>query len=139
MQAFPGVGDYLMTARQHGLGIAIASSSEHSWVENHLSRLGLLKSFDFLVCREDTAAHKPDPAPYLEVLRRLNISASEAAAIEDSPNGIRAAKAAGLFCIAVPNSVTRSLKLDEADVRVNSLAEFPFQSLLRVANKTLDK
>ena len=55
---------------------------------------------------------------------------SEAVAFEDSANGVRAAKAAGLFCVAVPNGVTATMALDEADVLVPSLAALPFESLL---------
>ena len=54
----------------------------------------------------------------------------EAIAFEDSPNGVKAARAAGIFCVAVPNSVTVSLGLDEADLVVPSLAELPLTDLL---------
>jgi beta-phosphoglucomutase-like phosphatase (HAD superfamily) len=57
------------------------------------------------------------------------VAAEDAVAFEDSPNGVRAAKAAGLFVVAVPNSVTGALDLGEADIVVPSLAELPLEEL----------
>ena len=121
----PGILDYIVYAHQHGIKLAIASSSDRKWVKGHLDRFQLTKNFDVIVCEEDTKNHKPSPEPYLQVLRLLKVRASEAVAFEDSPNGIKAAKAAGIFCIAVPNEVTRQLKIQEADIIVNSLDKLP--------------
>ena len=66
---------------------------------------------------------------YLEALERLGLSADEAVAFEDSPNGIAAAKAAGIRCIAVPNPVTSELDLSGADVILRSLAECELDDL----------
>jgi beta-phosphoglucomutase-like phosphatase (HAD superfamily) len=79
---------------------------------------------------------KPQPTLYLETLATLGLEPNEAVAFEDSPNGVRAAKSAGLFCVAVPNPVTETLALDEADVVVESLAELPFDALLAHLNGT---
>lgn len=67
---------------------------------------------------------------YLEALERLGVRADEAIAFEDSPNGIAAAKAAGIFCVAVPNPVTDSLDLTKADLVLESLADFDLSALL---------
>ena len=83
----------------------------------------------------DRARAKPRPTLYLEALERLGLDSGEAIAFEDSPNGVRAAKAAGLYCVAVPNGVTVSLGLEEADLVVDSLAELPLAELLRRAGK----
>ena len=61
---------------------------------------------------------------YLLALEKLRVAADEAIAFEDSPNGIAAAKGAGLFCIAIPNPLTKELSLDMADRRLASLEEF---------------
>jgi HAD superfamily hydrolase (TIGR01509 family) len=119
----PGVESYLRDASQLGLKVGLASSSTRSHVHGHLARLGLLDYFHTTICFEDTDEHKPDPAPYLEVLDRLNVPAQQALAIEDSPNGVTAAKAAGIYCVAVPNPVTRLLPLHHADHRMESLAD----------------
>jgi putative hydrolase of the HAD superfamily len=80
---------------------------------------------------------KPDPAVYLAALEALQVGGDQAIAFEDSPNGIQAAKAAGLFCIAVPNQLTASLPLDKADLRLNSLADIRLEALLQKVEKRL--
>jgi len=67
---------------------------------------------------------------YLEALDLLGVEPGEAIVFEDSPNGVRAARAAGIFVVAVPNDVTRDFGLDEADLVVDSLAELPPDELL---------
>ena len=67
---------------------------------------------------------------YLEALDAVSVDAGDAIAFEDSPNGVRAAKAAGLYCVGVPNAVTSRLGLDEADLVVDSLASLPLGGLL---------
>ena len=130
----PGVRDYLRVARELGLKIGLASSSDRAWVKGHLGRLGLLNYFDAIKCVEDTGAHKPDPAPYLAVLDTLGVLPTGAVAFEDSPHGVAAAKAAGMLCVAVPNSVTRRLGLDRADIVLDSLASLPLPALLSRLN-----
>jgi len=62
----------------------------------------------------------------------LGVVPSRAVALEDSPNGIAAAKDAGLRCVAVPNALTRDLDVSRADIRLDSLAEMPLERLLDV-------
>ncbi len=73
---------------------------------------------------------KPHPDIYQRVLSQLQIQPHEALVFEDSPNGITAAKAAGIFCIVVPNPLTSQLPIGRADYRLASLADLPLQSLL---------
>ncbi|MPZ70941.1 MAG: HAD-IA family hydrolase, partial [Actinobacteria bacterium] len=80
----------------------------------------------------DHAKAKPDPHLYLAALASLGLDADQAIAIEDSPNGVAAAKAAGLFCVAVPNPITATLDLSRADVILGSLEDMPLEELLRV-------
>lgn len=129
----PGVERYLAEARSHSLGLAVASSSPTGWVHGHLERLGLMAHFDRVICRDDVERVKPQPDLYLAAVRALGVEPAEAIAIEDSPNGIAAAKSAGLFCVAVPTAVTRDLALDGADLRVESLAVLPLADLLALA------
>jgi HAD superfamily hydrolase (TIGR01509 family) len=129
----PGIAEYLAAARQHGLKRAIVSSSNRRWVETHLERLEEAVGWDAICTAEgDRDRAKPAPTLYLEALDALRVAASEAVAFEDSPNGVRAAKAAGIFCVAVPNEVTRDLGLDEAgaDLVLDSLADLPPDELL---------
>ena len=127
----PGVEAYLEEARALGLKLGIASSSRHPWVEGQLVRLGLNGRFDTICCRDDVDNRaKPDPAVYLEAVARLEVQPRQALALEDSPNGAAAAKAAGLWCVAVPNNMTRSLPFPAIDGRLASLADMPLKQLL---------
>ncbi len=125
----PGVKEMLDAARQRGLKLAVASSSPHSWVEGHLTRLGLRDYFDHLACGDEVEHTKPYPDTYLKALEKLAISAHQAAAFEDSLNGMLAARKAGIFCVVVPNNLTRYLSFGEVDLRVNSLAELSLAML----------
>lgn len=126
----PGVTDYIRDARTMGMALAVASSSPLDWVGGHLSRLGLLEQFDCLCCGDQVSNKKPDPELYLMALDRLAISAEQALALEDSPNGTLAAQRAGIFCVTVPNPVTGRLPLEHADLRLTSLADFTLSDLL---------
>jgi HAD superfamily hydrolase (TIGR01509 family) len=127
----PGIAEYLAAAKRHRLKRAIVSSSSRAWVDSHLARLEEAVGWDAIVTADhDPARAKPRPDLYLEALELLGVAADEAVAFEDSPNGVRAARAAGVFCVAVPNEVTRDLDLDGADVLVASLAELPPDELL---------
>jgi beta-phosphoglucomutase-like phosphatase (HAD superfamily) len=66
---------------------------------------------------------------YLFALAALDLPAWEAVALEDSPNGVLAAQRAGLFCVAVPNPITRQLDLSHADLQLDSLAALPLDRL----------
>jgi HAD superfamily hydrolase (TIGR01509 family) len=132
--ARPGVEDYLRGAKELGLKVGLASSSHHDWVDSRLEKLGLLDYFDAILCADDVTRTKPDPELYAAALYRLGeIPPAAGIAVEDSPNGVKAAKAAGLFCVATPNSLTALLPLDHADLVVPSLAELPLPDLLRRA------
>ncbi len=126
-----GIADYLEEAARLGLARAIVSSSGDDWIQRHLERLGLLEGWGcIVVANGDANRAKPRPTLYLEALEHLRVGAAEAIAFEDSPNGIAAAKAAGIYCVAVPNPITNSLDLARADRVVASLGELPLPLLL---------
>jgi HAD superfamily hydrolase (TIGR01509 family) len=129
-EVLPGVVRHLEEARAMGLKLGVASSSTSDWVKGHLARLGILERFDCIRCRDDVPNAKPEPDLYLAVLECLGVRASEAIAIEDSPNGLLAAKRAGLRCVAIPNSITANLDLGEADLLLDSLADVSLAELL---------
>jgi len=129
----PGVVDYLDEACRLGLRLAIASSSPHSWVDTHLTRLGLADRFEAIICRDDVlpGRTKPHPDLFLKALDVLGVTAGEAVVFEDSPNGVNAARAAGIFVVSVPNPITILLKTDGADLTLESLSQIPLQRLLK--------
>jgi HAD superfamily hydrolase (TIGR01509 family) len=127
----PGVEGYFADAERLGLKTAVVSSSDTWWIERHLGRLGHLEGLDVIVAANgDTARAKPRPDLYLEALALLRLEPAEGIAFEDSPNGIRAAKSAGLVCVAVPNPITATMAFDEADLVLESLADVPLTELL---------
>jgi len=132
----PGVRAIVDQARAAGMKVGVASSSSRDWVTGHLERLGLLDGFDCMRCRDDVEHVKPEPDLYLAVLECLGLQAADAVAIEDSPNGIAAAKRAGLPCVAIPNPITEGLDLGAADLRLRSLAEVTLPQLLDRLTKT---
>ena len=125
-----GVPERIAEARARGLRLAVASSSEREWVEHHLGRLGLREHFSALRCRDDVARVKPDPMLYRSALEALGVAPEHAVAFEDSPNGVAAAVAAGLRCVAVPGPMTRGLPFDAAHLCLASLAELPLDEIL---------
>jgi HAD superfamily hydrolase (TIGR01509 family) len=122
-RALPGVEAWLDEAEAAGYGVAIASSSPDDWVHEHLDRIGLRARFPTIVTAGGPLRSKPAPDTYLEACARLGVGPHEALALEDSPNGIAAAKAAGLRCVTVPHPLTENLDLSAADLRLRSLAQ----------------
>jgi beta-phosphoglucomutase-like phosphatase (HAD superfamily) len=98
-------------------------------VTDHLDRLGLLDRFSAISTSEDGVPAKPEPEVYRRALAAIGVDPSDAVAFEDSPNGVAAAKAAGLFCVAVPNRMTMDLDLSEADLVVDSFLEVDLEAL----------
>jgi HAD superfamily hydrolase (TIGR01509 family) len=130
--ALPGVIELIDEAKQHQLKLAVASSSRHVWVDGHLKRLGLFEAFDNIVCADDVAVGrtKPNPDLFLLALDKLEVQKEAAVVFEDSPNGVRAAKSAGIFVVAVPNPVTSQLGVDGADLVLKSLEKFNLKMFL---------
>jgi HAD superfamily hydrolase (TIGR01509 family) len=130
LDVMAGVRDYIADAQRLGLRLGIASSSSRAWVTGHLERLGIHEHWDAVRTREDVEQPKPAPDLYRSVVDGLGVRADEALALEDSANGIAAAKAAGLWCVAVPNALTQDTDLRQADVRLASLAATPLEAVL---------
>ncbi len=126
----PGIVERLDEARELGLRTAVASSSSAKWVRAWLSHHDLLSRFDVVCTRDDVARVKPAPDLFLLAAERLGVSAETCLVFEDSPNGIRAARAAGMRVVAVPRGLTRTLPLPDPDLVVDSLADVPLTGML---------
>jgi len=126
-----GVLELFREAKAEGLKVGVASSSSREWVCGHLERLAFIEAWDAIVCRSDAERAKPAPDLYLKAVELLGVAPRETVALEDSPNGIAAAKAAGLRCVAVPNPLTSTLDLSRADLYVSSLADLTLDELRR--------
>ena len=132
VQPRAGVVAWLDEARELGVLVGLASSSESPWVLRYLDALGLRDRFPVLATRERVTRSKPNPELYELALRDLGVRAAAALAVEDSPNSVAAARAAGIFCVAVPNPLTADLAMDGADIVLPSLADRPLRDFLHV-------
>lgn len=126
----PGVRQYLDEARQLGLRISLASSSTRAWVGSYLRAFELESYFESIHTADDVARVKPDPELYLKALAGLGLQGDEAIAFEDSHHGSKAAKAAGLYCVAVPNSVTSFMDFGHVDLRIKSMEATSLREVL---------
>jgi len=117
----PGVVPLLERLQRAGTPLAVVSSSNHGWVDRWLEQLALRPFFRTVVCRGDAPRIKPAPDLWLEALRQLEVAPRRSLAIEDSLNGVKSAKAAGLEVWAVPNRTTACLDFSLADRVVPSL------------------
>jgi HAD superfamily hydrolase (TIGR01509 family) len=125
----PGVQEYFDEARARKLKLAICSSSPRKWVVSNLERYGIDKIFNAIVTGSDVEKIKPHPELFLKSVDVLSVPVESCIAFEDSPKGVQSAKAAGLFCVAVGNPITKQTDLGEADILLSSLEEMPLAVL----------
>lgn len=130
-----GVQSYVDAAKERGLKLAVASSSGRAWVEGYLEKLGILHEFHVIKTREDVERVKPDPALYLEALKALQIESHEAIVFEDSLNGLKAACAAGIKCVIVPNPVTAHLPFEGHAFHLHSMADMQLVDVIEEVAK----
>lgn len=131
----PGVLQYLMDAKKLELKIGMASSSSCEWVQGHLTRLGIIDYFEVIRGKDDVRRTKPSPELYISVLDAFVLDGEQAIVLEDSLNGVLAAKEAGCFTLAVPNNITRYLEFDRADLVLNSLEDLSLKDLVEIAEQ----
>ena len=122
MQARPGTAELIRALRSEGVPTAVATTGTADWVLPLLDTLFGLDAFDVVVTGTDITDLKPDPAVYLETMARLDVTPEGTVAIEDSANGVQAAVAAGLCCVAVVNGYTREQDLSGAAAVLDDLA-----------------
>jgi len=129
----PGVTEALALARAAGLRIALASSSPYVIIDAVLDTFGLRPAFEVVHSAEEETRGKPEPDVYLTTARKLGVTPAECLAVEDSPNGVLAARAAGMRCIAIPEPVLRNHPdLARADAVLGSLTEIDAELLNRL-------
>jgi HAD superfamily hydrolase (TIGR01509 family) len=101
----PGARALLEALKVAGLPLAIATSTASPFAEERLSHSGILDFFDTVVTRSDVTRPKPDAEPYLLAAERLGLDPQDCVGVEDSPNGLRAAAAAGMMALLVPDLI----------------------------------
>lgn len=105
----------LLTSLRGRSRLAVVSSSSHGWVDGWLERLGLAEFFEHTTCRGDAPRIKPAPDLYHAASQTLGVNPSTCLVIEDSLNGVRSAKSAGMTAYAIPNRITAVSNFAEAD------------------------
>lgn len=118
-----GLVELLGLLSEASVPLAVASNSPRDYIEAVLEALDLSGFFQCVRSSEDVALGKPAPDIYEATLKCLGLEASVCLALEDSPAGVKAAKAAGLTCYAVPSDDLRSEDFSEADRVFGSIAE----------------
>ena len=126
-----GAREFITELRDRGIPAAVATSSRNPHAQHHLSAVGLLDLFETVVTRDDVTFPKPHPEPYLLAAQRLGVEPTQCLALEDSHTGVRAAHAAGMQTIMVPDLVGPSDEIHALGVSVMTsmvdvhLAAFP--------------
>lgn len=124
LEFMAGVRAIVSSLHERGITLAIASSAVRSSIETVLARFGLLSRFAVIVDGSEVERGKPDPQAYLVTAGRLGVDPAQCVVFEDAAVGVRAAKAAGMYCIAVRNSLAPTLQdLSPADSIVSSFEE----------------
>ncbi|MEM7146481.1 MAG: HAD-IA family hydrolase [Verrucomicrobiota bacterium] len=129
-EPMPGVRKVLIEAEALGLPCAVASSSTVEWVKGWLERLGIAGAFATVRCIDHVHRPKPNPALFLRAAEDLNFAPAEVMVLEDSLNGLRAARAAGSPCVVVPNEITSHLDFEEATMRLETLGGVSLRDLV---------
>lgn len=119
---FPGIRELLTEANEAGVACAVASSSNAQWVNGWLERLNLKHHFQAIITRDLVQRAKPAPDLFLLAMERLGSTGADSLVLEDSQNGLKAAIAADVPCVIVPNTVTDGLDFSLADAVIPTLA-----------------
>ena len=110
LEAFPGVLDLVHACRAAGLLMAVASSADEIKVRANLQKIGLpVKFWDAVMWGKDVKNKKPAPDIFLSAAEKLGVIPTECVVLEDAVNGVQAAQAAGMRCIAVAHTFPRSI------------------------------
>jgi beta-phosphoglucomutase len=129
LEVFPGAAELVAACRQAGLRLAVASSADRIKIRVNLEKLGLpIQSWDAVVTGEDVKARKPAPDIFLMAAARLGLTSPACVVVEDALNGVHAAKAAGMRCVAVAQTFPAE-RLGAADLVRRCIAEVKLSDL----------
>ncbi len=124
----PYARECLGVLKGKGYRLALASSTRQVVVEKQLKDVGLYDYFEYLICGDMVSNSKPDPEIYAVAVKNLGLTPSECIAVEDSLNGLKSGKAAGLSTIMVPDRVAPNSDTEK-------VSDFVFENLKEVADK----
>ncbi|HUX54585.1 MAG TPA: HAD family phosphatase [Williamwhitmania sp.] len=129
----PGAEELLKSLFNYGVPIALASSSSLTNIHLVLRKFNIGRYFKALASGEEVALAKPNPAVFILAAQRLGIAPQNCVVIEDSTNGVLAAKAAGMACVGLQSDVSLGQNLEVADLVVLSLTNLSPDLLLSLA------
>ncbi len=133
LRSFPGVPELIRACREAGLRLAVASSADAIKVTANLQAIGLpLETWDVVLTGEHVQRNKPAPDIFLLAAEKLGVAADECVVVEDAVNGVRAAKAAGMRCVAVAHTFPAE-RLREADLVRDTIAQASVSDLAPAA------
>lgn len=115
--------DFMLSAYEEGYILAIASSNNRRIVNAVVEKFQLGKYVKFIISGEEVNKGKPDPEIFLTAAKKINVDPSNCIVIEDATNGVKAAKAAGMNCIALKNLDSGNQDLSEADLIIEDFKE----------------
>jgi HAD superfamily hydrolase (TIGR01509 family) len=128
----PGIDRLMVGASNRSIKIGVASNSGFGWVEEGLERLGLRHFIETIVTRDMVLNPKPAPDVYLKAVQTLQADPHYSVALEDSEPGSRAAKAAGMRVVAIPNQFSERQDLSVADLIVPSAKDLSIERLVEL-------
>jgi len=133
IKPLPGAVDLLVSLREHGFSLALASSAPTENIQLVLKGLGIVSYFDAIVWGREVAEGKPSPQGFLLAAKKLRVAPKNCVVIEDAVAGVAVAKRAGMRCIAVTNT-NPGEALAEADLIVDTLEKVRVSDLERLLN-----
>lgn len=128
-EARPGVYETLQSASNANISMCVASSATLSTIRVVMDTLSIGNYFSHLCSGDEVEHGKPAPDIYLMAAERIGVPPEDCVAIEDSLNGLKAARAAGMYCVSVPCDATAHQDHSIADLRLASLAQLPLDKL----------
>lgn len=127
LEMLPGVKDLIIDLYSNGIRLILASSASKMKIEKIFDRFGLHQYFDHKISGEDFEFSKPNPAIFLEAVKKSGFTIEECIVIEDSTNGIKAAKAAGIYCVGYAGDDLMGQDTSLADKVITDFKELNFQ------------
>ncbi len=126
---FPASRKLIELLKQNSIKIALVTGAIRQNIEP-ITGIEFLRNFDTIITGNEVVNTKPHPEPYLTAAKKLNVLPGECLVIENAPLGIRAAKLAAMFCIAVKTTIRDEKYLKEADLIVSDISGIPIIELL---------
>lgn len=133
LDLLPGVRALIEDLHQHGVQLVLASSASKATIARVFNRFGLAPYFTHLVSGEDFEESKPNPAIFLHAAELAETPVAECIVIEDSANGVAAAKAAGIFCVGYASEHSAGQDLRQADLIIRDFSELSAERIVAFA------